>query len=190
MPSSSSYIGDWAGSLDIPHRPNHLQLERHSMRSGPSMDNESFHTAYSGDDLNLHAGHNVGLDEIAEAYEQYSAESASESDADSMCMKICRLYKANNADLCILDHFVTFSSAEEKLTSSKSRETAIPPSIPYSGYLNRYSVKRAATPGGRSHGFFHPYLPPPQTRFEALKVSWILYISGLVAVHFNHICLG
>lgn len=70
----------------------------------------------------------------------------------------------------VVDHFVTFSSAEERLTSGKPRETAIPPSIPYSGYLNRYSVKRAAAPSGRSYGFFHPYLPPPQTRFEALKV--------------------
>lgn len=52
------------------------------MRSGTSIDNESFHTAYSGDEFSPHPTQDFDLDEAVEAYEQYSAESASESDAE------------------------------------------------------------------------------------------------------------
>ncbi|KAI8344725.1 hypothetical protein BC941DRAFT_508242 [Chlamydoabsidia padenii] len=51
------------------------------------------------------------------------------------------------------------------------RVTVIPPSIPYSGYLNRYAVKRAANLVGRGQSFFHPYVPPPKTTFIPLKAK-------------------
>ncbi|CAO3600899.1 unnamed protein product [Absidia cylindrospora] len=47
--------------------------------------------------------------------------------------------------------------------------TSIPPSIPYSGYLNRFAVKRAIHSVGRAQAFFHPYIPPPKPFFIPLK---------------------
>lgn len=49
--------------------------------------------------------------------------------------------------------------------------SAIPPSIPYSSYLNRFSVKRATASLNRGQSFFHPYIPPPKTTFTPLKVN-------------------
>lgn len=67
-------------------------------------------------------------------------------------------------------------SPEEQVTSSrqlpkdKAPEATLPPSIQYSKYLNRYSVKAASPSTSRSLGFFHPYLPPPKTQFKPMKV--------------------
>ncbi|KAI8069940.1 hypothetical protein BC940DRAFT_271416 [Gongronella butleri] len=48
-----------------------------------------------------------------------------------------------------------------------SGRSAIPQSIPYSGYLERYCIERASMAAGRSQAFFHPYIPPPQTKFTS-----------------------
>ncbi|KAI7885245.1 hypothetical protein K492DRAFT_204108 [Lichtheimia hyalospora FSU 10163] len=149
IPSVGSYIGDWGhggmDSLSVDHA-----VDRHSRPSIISNDNESFHTAYSGEHpYGMHATdiHQLIYDD--EHYDHFSSRSMSASESD--------------------DEFLHAAGTNGDKKKTPELTSSIPPSIPYSGYLNRYSVKTASVPGSRSNGFFRPYLPPPKTRFIPLK---------------------
>lgn len=50
-------------------------------------------------------------------------------------------------------------------------KTAIPPSIPYGGYLRRYKVKRPYS-YHEDEEFFDPHLPPAHPQFVPEKVNY------------------
>ncbi|KAI8143386.1 hypothetical protein BJV82DRAFT_92680 [Fennellomyces sp. T-0311] len=150
VPSVGSYMSDWIDGNSY--------LDIRSRQSVMSNDDESFHTAYSNDPLNRGTppGHNL---EQLDLYEHYSSdELASDSDGESAHLE---------------------DWANDDQSKGKGPDiTSIPPSIPYSGYLNRYAVKTASPPGSRARGFFHPYLPPPKTHFVPLKEGHRKKIGG------------
>ncbi|KAI9269315.1 hypothetical protein BDA99DRAFT_348390 [Phascolomyces articulosus] len=151
VPSVGSYMSDWIDG--------HSYLDRRSRQSVKSNDDESFHTAYSNEPASR-SPPPTGQDlETMEVYDHYSSDSManSESDDDS-------------------SHIEDW--AEDHQKGKVPEATSIPPSIPYSGYLNRYSVKAASPAGTRTRGFFHPYLPPPKTHFVPLKEGHRKKIGG------------
>ncbi|KAL0077339.1 hypothetical protein J3Q64DRAFT_1665618 [Phycomyces blakesleeanus] len=122
---------------------------RHSAQSGISRDDDSFHTAISYSqypDSQTHFDMDFDLDYASDGYEDASNESAGEIDSEEEEIQIKR------------------RSFEYHASKNSTAEASIPPSIPYSGYLKRYRVKRA-TSSNHGHSFFHPYLPPPRTSF-------------------------
>ncbi|KAI9320168.1 hypothetical protein BX666DRAFT_2151466 [Dichotomocladium elegans] len=143
-PSVGSYVRDWGNASN-----DDIYNDQRSRKSAVSNDNESFHTAYSNDEFaDLH---NLILTE--ELY-HLSSESLPPSDSE--------------------DEYPPLSVSHDEKQTSKATEatpggTTIPPSIPYSGYLHRYSVKTASQAGNRGNSFFQPYLPPPKTCFIPLK---------------------
>ncbi|KAI9029541.1 hypothetical protein CLU79DRAFT_810102 [Phycomyces nitens] len=124
---------------------------RYSAQSGVSRDDESFHTAISYADYPDSQRHSdMDLEYVSDGYEDASNESAGEIDSE----------EDDDDD----ENEAKRRSFECHPSKNSTTEPAIPPSIPYSGYLKRYRVKRA-TSSSHGHSFFHPYLPPPRTCF-------------------------
>ncbi|KAI9492938.1 hypothetical protein BDB00DRAFT_872979 [Zychaea mexicana] len=151
VPSVGSYVSDW---IDGPS-----YLDKRSRQSVKSNDDESFHTAYSNDPASRSTPPTGQELEVMELYDHYSSDSREVSDTDD-------------------DSSHNEEWGEEHHKGKAPEVMTIPPSIPYSGYLNRYAVKAASPPGTRTRGFFHPYLPPPKTHFVPLKEGHRKKIGG------------
>lgn len=82
IPSVGSYIGDWGhGGMDSPSIDH--TTDRHSRPSIISNDNESFHTAYSGE--HPFAMHTADIHQLMyddEHYDHFSSRSMSASESD------------------------------------------------------------------------------------------------------------
>ncbi|KAI7863888.1 hypothetical protein BDF14DRAFT_1972429 [Spinellus fusiger] len=158
VPSVSSYVDKWSSSdensdeiLEDSDEEIGPPVNRLSRQSGLSQDNDSFHTARSN---SFYGAAQPNLNEFSadqgydtDGYENASDETSSGVSSEDIVNQAMDSYEQNN-----MRNNVT--------------ESAIPPSIPYSDYLKRYSIKRATT-SSHGFGFFHPYLPPPKTVFIA-----------------------
>ncbi|SAM01789.1 hypothetical protein [Absidia glauca] len=130
-----------------------LQEETTSMRSMVS-NVDSFHTAVSEDRLfpvTSMSSNDVGTN-YSRSFDEVSIDTTSEVESEDN-------YDYGDA------------TAADNIDNLGYTITAIPPSIPYSGYLNRFAVKRATNQVGRGQTFFHPYVPPPKTTFIPLKTK-------------------
>ncbi|KAG0173076.1 hypothetical protein DFQ30_008982 [Apophysomyces sp. BC1015] len=144
-PSVASYVGDWAASdmnsYDSDDENISLHTDVRSLKSAVSRDNESFYTANS--------------DDTYPTIQKIPPSDSSDYGADE-----------DMSDVSISeDEAVLLSEPSYEQPVKNNVESTIPPSIPYSGYLKRYAMKRATSLAGHSRSFFHPYLPPPKTCF-------------------------
>ncbi|ORZ07569.1 hypothetical protein BCR42DRAFT_150196 [Absidia repens] len=124
-----------------------IQDETVSLKSMMST-GESFHTAQSEE--SLYPVTSMSSNNVVESFDEVSIDTASDLDSE---------------DDYVYEDLVGPDNNENRGYTI----TAIPPSIPYSDYLNRYAIKRATNLVGRGQTFFHPYVPPPKTSFIPLK---------------------
>ncbi|KAI8339604.1 hypothetical protein BC941DRAFT_254942 [Chlamydoabsidia padenii] len=130
-----------------------LQEETTSMKSMVS-NADSFHTAKSEDILfpvTSMSSNDLGTN-YSRSFDEGSIDTTSEAESE------------DNYDYGDI-------TGDDNIENMGYTITAIPPSIPYSDYLNRFAVKRATNQVGRGQTFFHPYVPPPKTTFVPLKTK-------------------
>ncbi|KAF7732780.1 hypothetical protein EC973_000053 [Apophysomyces ossiformis] len=144
-PSVASYVGDWSvsdeSSYDSDEEHVGLHTDVRSLKSTISRDNESFYTANS--------------DDTYPTIQKIPPSDSSDYGADE-----------GMSDASISeDEAMLLGEANLEQPAKLNTESSIPPSIPYSGYLQRYAMKRATPLTGHNRSFFHPYLPPPKTSF-------------------------
>ncbi|CAO3595340.1 unnamed protein product [Absidia cylindrospora] len=148
--SMISLNDQWPITMDSAHSEADsisIQDETVSLKSMMST-GESFHTAQSEE--SIYPVTSMSSNNVVESFDEVSIGTASDLDSE--------------------DGYVYDDLAGPDNTENRGYTiTAIPPSIPYSDYLNRYAIKRATNLVGRGQTFFHPYVPPPKTSFIPLK---------------------
>ncbi|KAI9307239.1 hypothetical protein BJ944DRAFT_238031 [Cunninghamella echinulata] len=153
--SMLSFNEQWLGLMDSDDDIS-VHDETVSMKSVIS-NNESFHTAYSENLASQTSSPLANLNNsgnFAQSYDNLSFDSKS----DGILSEDDDEYSYINED-------------DNHPEGPGYTISAIPPSIPYSSYLNRFSVKRATASLTRGQSFFHPYIPPPKTTFTPLKTN-------------------
>ncbi|KAI8376427.1 uncharacterized protein BYT42DRAFT_386187 [Radiomyces spectabilis] len=150
-PSISSFVGNWSPTYNTDDESDddriidHVPMSRTSMRSSVLRDNESFHTANSEGIYSTRYSEMEISDYASDGYGGASVQSMSDMESE------------------VEDTYPVNDVLYDTTVKNAYTPTSIPPSIPYSGYLKRYSVQRAIATLDRSHPFFHPFLAPPKT---------------------------